>query len=125
MPPMPDEDHLADLLVLWEERHEHGQDVSAAELCRSRPDLAEELARRIEVLKATSWLDQSIEAPPWQGEPSVPAGPGPRTLAGRYRLDEMLAEGGFAQVWRGYDLELQRAVAVKVPKTSRLASVEV
>lgn len=35
-------------------------------------------------------------------------------LAGRYRLDGVLAAGGMAQVWRGTDLVLERPVAVKV-----------
>lgn len=37
-----------------------------------------------------------------------------RTLNGRYRLDEMIGEGGMAVVYRGYDLVLGRVVAVKV-----------
>lgn len=37
-----------------------------------------------------------------------------RTLNGRYRLDEMIGEGGMAVVYRGYDLVLGRVVAVKL-----------
>src|SRR6266498_2925514 len=33
---------------------------------------------------------------------------------GRYRLDSKIAEGGMASVWRGFDEDLHRTVAVKV-----------
>src|SRR5262249_53338307 len=46
----------------------------------------------------------------------------PEFLAGRYRLDRLIAEGGTAQVWRGFDLELQRHVAVKVPRPERFTA---
>jgi len=35
-------------------------------------------------------------------------------LAGRYRLDRLVARGGTAQVWKGTDLVLGRTVAIKV-----------
>jgi tRNA A-37 threonylcarbamoyl transferase component Bud32 len=37
-----------------------------------------------------------------------------RLLADRYRLEELVASGGMAQVWRGNDEVLRRQVAVKV-----------
>jgi serine/threonine protein kinase len=40
---------------------------------------------------------------------------GARTVLGRYRLEERLASGGTAEVWRARDTELDRAVAVKLP----------
>jgi len=35
-------------------------------------------------------------------------------LAGKYRLDKLLAEGGMAYVWSAYNLELQLPVAIKL-----------
>ena len=116
------EDLLADLLIRWEELFEQGQDVSAIELCQASPNLTAELARRIKGLKATDWLNKPIGPdiePRFLSESAEPT-----TLIGRYRLDALIAEGGFAQVWRAYDLELHRSVAIKLPKPSRIDSTE-
>jgi serine/threonine protein kinase len=37
-----------------------------------------------------------------------------QTLAGRYRVDELIGRGGMADVYRGADIVLDRAVAIKV-----------
>lgn len=116
-----DEDILADLLLRWEELRERGQDTPAEQICQDHPHLLEEFTRRIKILTVTSWLDHPQTGKDFLTDaPDVPAEP--RTLVNRYRLDTLIAEGGFAQVWRAYDLELQRVVAVKVPKPSRLQS---
>jgi formylglycine-generating enzyme required for sulfatase activity len=123
---MTDEELLADLLIQWEEALEEGRDVSAADLCNERPHLVEELSRRIEALRGTSWMDKPVDGngnnpPPTETpDPETP----PRTLVNRYRLDQKVAEGGFAQVWKGYDLELLRTIAVKMPKPSHIGAVD-
>ena len=116
-----DKEILADLLLRWEELRERGQDTPAEQICQDHPHLVAEFTRRIKILAVTSWLDH-----PQTGKDSLADAPDipaePRTLANRYRLDKLIAEGGFAQVWRAYDIELQRVVAVKVPKPNRLQS---
>ncbi len=112
---------LADLLLRWEELREKGQDTPAEQICQDHPHLLEEFSRRTKILAVTSWLDHPQTNADSQNDAADVLAE-PRTLANRYRLDSLIAEGGFAQVWRGYDLELQRVVAVKVPKPSRLQS---
>ncbi len=119
-----DEVILGDLIEKWQELREMGQDTPASELCHAHPHLVQELARRINILNVTSWLDEPLEPVTNEGAPAAAAPAASRTLAGRYRLDTLVAEGGFAQVWQGYDLELQRVVAVKVPKPTRLLSAD-
>jgi serine/threonine protein kinase/Flp pilus assembly protein TadD len=119
-----DEELLADLLLRWDELREQGQDISSIELCQACPHLADELERRIRALKASDWMDRPIELNDTADDGFNHTAHEPRTLADRYRLDDLIAEGGFAQVWRAYDLELHRNVAVKMPKPSRLDSTD-
>ena len=130
-----DEEVLLDLILRWEELRAKGRDVAVEELCREWPSLADELRRRLAILEQTAWLDAPLDDPgepdgepiclPGEGDgpdvsnrpqaPSTAALSG-QVLAGRYRMDELVAEGGAARVWRATDLELQRTVAVKIPR---------
>jgi serine/threonine protein kinase len=116
---MPDDDKLVDLLVQWEDLHEQGKEATAEELCRDCPELVQPLKERIQALQKIAWIKKPVESDPSESPPATP-----RTLASRYRLDCLLSEGGFGQVWKGFDLELQRPVAVKIPKPSRKFSPE-
>ncbi len=48
----------------------------------------------------------------------------PRVLAGRYRIDEQIGQGGMARVYRGHDLTLGRDVAVKILEGSLAEDAE-
>lgn len=113
---------LADLLLRWEEIYQRGQHTPASELAKDHPELIPELERRIKALEEISWLDKPLDDDPPDDDPPEKPRPSTRTLANRYRLDELIAEGGFAQVYRAYDTELQRTVAIKIPKPSKLES---
>ncbi len=106
---MTDDDEVADMLVTWEEARERGEPITAEELCRDCPELIEAVRERVRLLENAGWLDESPSTPPHK----------PRTLAERYSLEKLIGSGGYAQVWRAYDLQLHRHVAVKVPKPSR------
>jgi len=121
---MTDEDRLADLLLQWEENLEQGREVPAEELCKDCPHLIDEMSRRIQAMQATSWMDKPVDSGSDDDGGEIPPGPPPLPLAGRYRLDQFIAEGGFGQVWQGFDLELERKIAVKLSKPSRLGAVE-
>lgn len=73
-------------------------------------------------VRTMDWLDNANEE-----SGIVPSGPekfpdetplGQSTvsviLGGRYELQSLIAEGGFAQVWRARDKSLDRPVAIKV-----------
>jgi hypothetical protein len=114
---------IGDLLLEWEDRFADGVDVSAADLAREHPDLVAELDRRIRALKALLWLERPGRDVPAAVSVAGSAEP-PPPLAGRYRLDERIGVGGFAEVWKGFDLQLQRIVAVKVAKATAVQGDE-
>jgi hypothetical protein len=117
---MPDP-KLEQLLEEWEDLRHEGREVSAEELCQNCPELLNELKQRIVVLKSMDWLLESDSSEEQEGIANAAWKELPRTL-GRYRLDELVGTGGFGQVWKGFDPELQRTVAIKVPRPDRLAS---
>jgi hypothetical protein len=47
---VPDDRRIEDLLLQWEDARERGRNLSTLDLCPDRPELAQELARRIAAL---------------------------------------------------------------------------
>jgi serine/threonine protein kinase len=115
---------LTDLLVQWEDLYRQGHDTTVDVLCKDDPELAETLARHIAALKRVAWLDKKLEDDDDDPYPPPSDPRPPKVLAGRYRLDELIATGGFAEVWRAFDLELQRIIAVKIPKRTVIGSAD-
>lgn len=119
---LPERECLAELLLRWEELYEQGQDTPAAELAKDRPDLVAELSRRIEALKAMSWVTKPANDETGGTESAAPSAAREGRLGGRYRIEALVATGGFAEVYRAFDEELQRTVAIKIPRAGRLDS---
>ena len=113
---------LANLLMQWEEAWDRGEDIPAETLCVECPVLIERVRSRIAALKQMAWMTKSDVEPDSSGShPDVLIG---KTLGGRYRIETLIAEGGFGRVYRAFDPELQRHVALKVPKANRVSSSE-
>ena len=80
------------------------------------PELAKQWAvyQKVESLFAQlrSSSDRSDEA---EEETPLPA------EIGRYQVQQLLGQGTFGNVYQGYDAELERTVAIKVPRQSLIA----
>jgi serine/threonine-protein kinase len=115
---------LTELLLRWEELHEQGQSVTPLELCSTCPELAEELGRRIALLRqlgpaladaTTSAAEQRLRGP----------GPadGSRRESASARADyhdlRYHASGALGEVFLAKNAELNREVALKFLKSSR------
>jgi len=101
---MKDDDRVADLLAEWRERRERGEDVSARDLIRDHPDLAEELSARLAVLEIIDQAyPETIERPS-----GVPA------EIGEFRILREIGRGGMGVVYEAEQTSLRRVVALKV-----------
>lgn len=109
---MKDDEKISDLLLRWEEAQEQGEDLAAETLCADCPELIDPVRKRIAALQRMGWMTR-----PRSDEPDPKVG---TTLAGRYWIDELIGEGGHGKVYRGFDPELQRPVAIKLPNDRRL-----
>lgn len=113
---MPDNEQLRDLLDLWEEAKERGELLDPETLCADCPELIEPLLERIEALQSMDWLNRINEETD-QDISSFQQG----EYIGRYRLDHLIGQGGFGEVWAAYDPMLDRLVAIKLPHNNRSA----
>ncbi len=116
-----DDPRLAELLLRWEELQEEGQSLTADELCSTCPELAEELGRRIAMLRR---LDPLLDATTAYGdEQRTPtSGVSSRetaTARAEFRDLRFHAAGALGEVFLARNAELNREVALKFLKPGR------
>jgi hypothetical protein len=102
---MHTEDQVAEWLVRWEEAQ--AANAPAPGLDQLPPELHERAREGLRLLRG-------FAAGPYGPAPrdGAPEGRPPDTP--RYRFEQFLAEGGMGEVWRGYDVVMQRELALKV-----------
>lgn len=115
---MTRDDRIAEIVMRWEDAFDHGTDLAVADLCADHPELAEDVSSRIAALRQLGWVKVASDG----GESAADPQPIPKTLGGRYRIEGLIAEGGMGAVYRAHDPELDRAVAVKVPRPRNTAA---
>ncbi len=118
------EARLAELLDLWEEAAERGEQLDPRELCADSPELLPDLTRQIEKLRA---MDARLKQEPEATVPVRRDGGGRRTTEetrASFQLVERLAQGGLGVVYRARDGELHRDVVLKFIHTHIARSEE-
>ena len=111
------ESKIFDLIEKWEAGRNNGHTPTPEELCADCPELVPELARRIQALRATAWMERPVI------DATVDFVPSSRTV-GRYALVSLIGQGGFGEVWKAHDPQLDRHVAIKIPKPKAIYQSE-
>ena len=118
---------IDELLSIWERRKESGDEVSAEELCRDCPELLPEVELQIRALRAVeSHFGET------GGKNDAPTKPDaervrnfinvPLSVTSRFRIERHHASGGLGDVFVALDPALNRRVAVKIPRASRMST---
>jgi eukaryotic-like serine/threonine-protein kinase len=122
-----DDSRLAELLLRWEELHDEGRTVTPDELCSTCPELAEELGRRIALLRQLDpLLDGKTNADGAQQRRTAAGAPSRESATARAEFRDLRfhAAGALGEVFMARNAELNREVALKFLKPERLRDAD-
>lgn len=114
-----DKESLSELLLDWEEAFEKGREISPQTLCGNQLHLLEAATIAIQTLKLASWTappsppDILLPDPSWEACSFIQTS---SVLKNRFRIDSILGHGGQGIIYKAFDLQLKRFVAIKTTK---------
>ena len=114
------DERLRKLVLEWQRLLNEGKTVAPEELCHDCPELLDALYQEIRTvgsLQPNQTAELAQHTVPWLqvNGPKTAASKAPLTQVGRYQIESILGQGGFAIVYLAHDEQLQRQVAIKVP----------
>ena len=111
----------------FDARRDSREPLSAAEISSRFPELSDTLRQRLvdgggsDAKRESAVIPDTVIRKPEELSITYITGRGIGVgEKGRYRLDRVLGEGAFGRVYLGYDDQLHRQVAIKVPSAERL-----
>ena len=123
------------LAAEFEYFHAAGHEIDADAYRQRFPEYDVAVNEALYMTRASAVPDESLLATPDRGVGPLSTAPSPGLdnaqsqpsepileRIGRYEIRDVLGEGGFGRVYRAYDTQLERLVAMKVPGRRLLAS---
>lgn len=121
---LPDDPRLNRIIEEYLRRQDSGQPIDLDSICRSYPDLADQLRAFLsdeDAVRAASGSGEMDDRPTTDRETIAPQRSSPaarlvgETIAGRYRLTQVLGSGAMGCVYLAEDLSQKSQVAIKTP----------